>query len=98
MPKTETTFTNPSGHALSTTVTVTNIVTGKTRQAVIPCTYMNGPQIHSYLNGRPVDLAFPLLTAMEKHFISTGLTGAEQLAGQRAPYVFDDIRFDIVDK
>jgi len=92
----ERTFTNPT--YTTTTVTVTNALTGQVREAVVPSTVMTGPQIHRFLNGAMVQDAFPLLNTVEREFILSGMTVAEQSE------VFGNVnkamtmRFTVVDK
>ena len=92
----ERTFTNPT--STTTTVTVTNTLTGRVREAVVPLTVMTGPQIHSFVNGAMSQNAFPLLNTVEREFILSGMTVAEQAE------VFGNVnkamtmRFTVVDK
>ncbi len=93
------TFTNPSGHALTTTVTIKNPLMGYKREAVIPCALINAPQIHLYLNGeKPASQCFPKLNASEVEFIISGMNEKEQRAFFDVDDVFQPIRFAIVDK
>ena len=55
-------------------ITRTSPVSGTTRSLEIPCTE---EQMAAYKDGALIQIAFPDLTADQREFILTGITGAE---------------------